>query len=220
MVRTPWVRKFVASEEEVSGLRRGVRARLDEWGLPKHADDVQLCVSELVANVIGHVGTGTPTTLALLMNGAYLRIEVHDPDPRALPTLVAADTESEGGRGMALVSALTDRWGVHLHADRKVTWCEIATVPDAVTEYVPWPASAPGTETGRTRAETVIDLYDPTPVPGRLRSGRLGAAQAEEAAISVITDLLHWLGARGRDADDVLDRAQMRYEARLPSVSS
>jgi hypothetical protein len=29
----------------------------------------------------------------------------------------------------------------------------------------------------------------------------------------VIADLLHWLGACGRDQDQVLDRAQTRFEA-------
>jgi hypothetical protein len=47
------------------------------------------------------------------------------------------------------------------------------------------------------------------------RPGRLGVTEGEEAAISMITDLLHWLNAHGRDADDVLDRAQVRFEAEV-----
>ncbi|MEV6736786.1 hypothetical protein AB0N14_07485 [Streptomyces sp. NPDC051104] len=43
--------------------------------------------------------------------------------------------------------------------------------------------------------------------------GRLEATVAEETVIDVITDLLHWLGAHGRDPDDVLDRAQAHFEA-------
>jgi hypothetical protein len=46
----------------------------------------------------------------------------------------------------------------------------------------------------------------------------LGIAEGEEAAIFIITDLLHWLRAHGRDADDVLDRAQMRYESEVFEV--
>ncbi|GGS16737.1 ATP-binding protein [Streptomyces griseoviridis] len=210
VVRMPWIVDFLATEKEVRVLRRGVRAQLDRWGLPHLADDAQLCVSELVANVIGHVGPGTPTTLILLPDDEFLRIEVHDPDPRALPTLMTADTESESGRGLALVTAVTDRWGVHLLAGSKVTWCELVNAPDpAVTDRdrppPPW----------STRAEAVIDLYRPTP---RHPVGRLGAAHAEETAISVITDLLHWLRAHGRDADDVLDRALMRFESRAPGA--
>jgi hypothetical protein len=36
---------------------------------------------------------------------------------------------------------------------------------------------------------------------------------AEEAAINVIADLLHWLGAHGRDPDEVLERAQTHFLA-------
>ncbi|GAA3992345.1 hypothetical protein GCM10022384_45110 [Streptomyces marokkonensis] len=205
MVRSPYVVEFTAHEEEVAALRRKVRTRLEAWGLQGLVDEAQLCVSELVANVITHVGAGTPTTLALLMNGTFLRIEVHDPDTRALPTLIAADVQAEAGRGVALVDAVTDRWGVLLHADRKVTWCELATVPEARPESGRTPQAA--------RAVALIDLYGAASPPIRSRSGRLGAAEAEETAILIITDLLHWLREQGRDTDEVLDRAQMRIDA-------
>jgi anti-sigma regulatory factor (Ser/Thr protein kinase) len=206
----PWVVEFVALEKEVAALRRGVRARLEAWGLPQLADEAQLCVSELVANVIGHVGGGTPTTLVLLMNGTFLRIEVHDPDTRALPTLVSADVESESGRGMGLVAAVSDRWGVHLFADHKVTWCELPTRPESWKEHDggPW----------TTRAQAVIDLYRAGDPPVHPWLGRLRVAEAEESAITLIADLLHWLAAHGRDADDVLDRAQMRFDSRTSIV--
>lgn len=65
------------------------------------------------------------------------------------------------------------------------------------------------------RAEAMIDLYDATGPQVRMRTGRLGIAEGEEAAIFIITDLLHWLRAHGRDADDVLDRAQTRFEGEV-----
>ncbi|MGW5090951.1 ATP-binding protein [Streptomyces coelicoflavus] len=206
MVRSPYVVEFSAREEEVAHLRRVVRSRLEDWGLRCLVDEAQLCVSELVANVISHVGVETPTTLSVLMNGAYLRIEVRDPDPRALPTLVAADVEAEGGRGMALVAAVTDRWGVSLLGDGKVTWCEIATGVPAQGEHDggPW----------AFRTEAMRGLYG---IVGEAQIGRsvgtAGALKGEEAAIHIITDLLHWLSAHGRDVDEVLDRAQVRFEA-------
>jgi hypothetical protein len=181
----PWVVDFAAIEEEVATLRRSVRAHLQAWGLPEFVDEAQLCVSELVANVITHVGAGTPTTLTILMKDAFLRIE-------------------ESGRGMALVEAVTDRWGVQILADRKVTWCEIATVSDARLK--------PDKALCMTRVEVLIDLYCAAGRPIHSRSGRLWAAEAEEAAILIITDLLHWLRVNGRDADEVLDRAQMRVD--------
>ncbi|MFJ2832097.1 hypothetical protein ACIPC1_31815 [Streptomyces sp. NPDC087263] len=41
---------------------------------------------------------------------------------------------------------------------------------------------------------------------------------AEETAIGVIADLLHWLRAHGRDADEALDRAQMHFEAEFTEI--
>lgn len=83
--------------EEVSALRRIMRLHLGLWGLHEIAEAAQLCATELVSNVITHVGAGTPTTLAVSMNGTYLRIEVQDPDTRALPTLIQAGADSKAG---------------------------------------------------------------------------------------------------------------------------
>ncbi|CAM5382471.1 non-specific serine/threonine protein kinase OS=Streptomyces griseorubiginosus OX=67304 GN=DWG14_05245 PE=3 SV=1 [Streptomyces griseorubiginosus] len=127
MFRKPWDLAFSAEPEEVGALRRIMRLHLGIWGLGHISDQAQLCVSELVSNVITHVGVGTPVTLTVSMSGTRLRIEVHDPDTRALPTLLAAAPDAEGGRGMALVGAVSDRWGVQLRADRKITWCELST---------------------------------------------------------------------------------------------
>ncbi|MER5222503.1 ATP-binding protein [Streptomyces flaveus] len=207
LLRKPWDLSFVAEPEKIAGLRRIMRLRLGLWGLHEVIDAAQICVSELTSNVITHVGVGTPTTLAVSMSGTHLRIEVHDPDTRALPTLIAANSDSETGRGMALVDAIADRWGVELLADRKVTWCELETGL----------ASAAGHCGGTrvTRVEAMLRLYgNGMPVlPQTARSRTLMVTVAEEAAIDMIADLLHWLRAHGCDADEALDRAQIHFEA-------
>ncbi|MGX5182839.1 ATP-binding protein [Streptomyces avermitilis] len=207
MSRKPWDLAFTAEPEEVAGLRRVMRLHLRAWGLYELIDEAQLCVSELVSNVITHVGRGTPATLAVSMNGTHLRIEVHDPDTRALPTLVQAEADSEGGRGMALVEAVADRWGVQLQPDRKVTWCELSTN-----------LSSPHGHSGGVRvarAGAMLGLYRAAQLPRITGSSALGVgvAVAEETAINVIADVLRWLQAHGRDVDEVLDRAQMHCEA-------
>jgi anti-sigma regulatory factor (Ser/Thr protein kinase) len=205
MLRKPWDLAFAAEPEEVAALRRIMRLRLGLWGLHEAIDPAQLCVSELVSNVITHVGPGTPTTLAVSMNGTRLRIEVHDPDTRVLPTLLEAGVDSEGGRGMALVDTIADRWGVQLHPDRKVTWCELSTG-----------LNSPHGHSGGTsvaRAGAMLVLYGAAKLPGNPGPSALSAAVAQEAAINVIADLLHWLRVHGLDADEVLDRAQTHFEA-------
>lgn len=189
-LRRAWELPFLAEPEEVAALRRVLRIHLKIWGLEELTDAVQLCVSELVANVITHVGAGTPTTLAVSMNGAHLRVEVHDPDTRLLPTLVDATDDAETGRGMALVTATTDRWGVELRDERKVTWCEFAA-----------------------------GLNMPAGHCGGHQPSRLKAVATEAAAINAISDLLHWLRAHGCDPEEVIDRAQRHFEAQLEQAA-
>ncbi|MER6088594.1 ATP-binding protein [Streptomyces bluensis] len=205
MTRKPWDLPFVAEPEGVAALRRIMRLHLGLWGLHDVIDAAQLCVSELVSNVINHVGAGTHGTLAVSMTGSRVRIEVHDPDPRALPTLLDASTEAESGRGMALVSAIADRWGVEPYADRKVTWCELATGLTSPNGHVGGARVA--------RAEAMLGLYGTAQLPRAATHTPLTTAVAEEAAIDLIADLLHWLRAHGCDADEVLDRAQIHFDA-------
>ena len=211
MPRKPWDLHFLAEPKEVAALRRLLRVHLGLWDLDEVVDAAQLCVSELVSNVITHVGPGTPTTLAVSMKDTHLRIEVYDPDTRALPTLLNQGVNSESGRGMELITCTADRWGVQLLGDRKMTWCELPTTLTSPHGHRGGPHV--------TRAQAMLDLYvGVKPLPS-VDSGRLSAAMAEEAAIGAIADLLHWLQAHGRDVDDALDRAQMHWEAGVASAS-
>ncbi|MEV0122063.1 ATP-binding protein [Streptomyces sp. NPDC050703] len=177
---------FLAQSEGMSSLRRRVRLHLGQWGLAEVADEVQLCVSELVANVITHVGEHTPTALRLTANDTHVRIEVSDPDVRALPTLLAPSEEAESGRGMALLDAVADRWGVILRGDTKVTWCELAAQ-----------VCAPRRCACGLGGDAV----------GEMGLG-LGAVAAEEAAVEAITGLLRWLRLNGYDLNEVLKRVR------------
>ncbi|MGW8743620.1 ATP-binding protein [Streptomyces sp. NPDC055794] len=212
----PWRLPFLAEARQVWALRRALRIHLEYWGLHELTDAAELCVSELVANVVKHVGPDTPSTLVVSLGGSHLRIEVRDPDARALPTLTRASLDAEAGRGMALVDAVSDRWGVELAGDHKVTWCELRMdVGRAARQRMPMPRLA--------RAVDVLSLYSgpgPTSTQQSVDHGRLAAVMEEEAAINAITDLLFWFRAQGWDIDDALDRAQSHfeaeYEARLP----
>ncbi|WP_405878134.1 MULTISPECIES: ATP-binding protein [unclassified Streptomyces] len=89
--------------------------------------EVRLCVTELLTNVIDHLGEGTLVTVRVTGTDlGHTRIEVTDPDPRALPTLLAASETAESGCGLTLVDVLAQRWGVDQGADRKTVWCELA----------------------------------------------------------------------------------------------
>lgn len=203
--RRPWDLSFAAEPEEVAALRRVLRIHLGLWGLAELTETAQLCLSELVSNVITHVGRGTPTTLAVSINGTNLRIEIHDPDTRALPRVMDSTVDVEAGRGMALVAAMSECWGVQMLPDRKITWVELASGLTEVNGHIK--------DVRVSRATSCLNRYN-TGLPIHLQgSSRLSVIAAEEVAIDVIADLLHWLRAHGHDADEALVRAQMQFEA-------
>ncbi|MCX4454860.1 ATP-binding protein [Streptomyces sp. NBC_01340] len=110
-----------ALPKSVPALRRTVRQYLDA-----PCADVQLCVTELVGNVIRHLGEGTPVRVRVVRaDGGRTRVEVADPDPRALPVLLRATGDDESGRGLALLDAVALRWGVEQGAAGKTVWCEL-----------------------------------------------------------------------------------------------
>ncbi|KUJ70625.1 hypothetical protein ACZ90_02200 [Streptomyces albus subsp. albus] len=65
------------------------------------------------------------------------------------------------------------------------------------------------------RAEALLGLLGVSGRDGDIEPRSLTVAHAEEAAIDMIADLLHWLRAHGCDPDGALDRAQANFEAEL-----
>ncbi|WP_165906245.1 ATP-binding protein [Streptomyces sp. Z26] len=128
---------LLAEPRAVGDLRRTVRCHLVHRGQARHSDTAQLCVSELVSNVINHVGEGVPVTLRVTLSRDRLRIELTDPAPHLLPTLVRAGDEQESGRGLALLDVFADSWGVVERTVDKTTWCELRTAPEPPGEAVP-----------------------------------------------------------------------------------
>ncbi|GAA0919806.1 hypothetical protein GCM10009549_38110 [Streptomyces thermoalcalitolerans] len=104
----------------VSRSRAAVTAQLADWGLDELAFTTELVASELVTNALRHA-TG-PVRLRLLRDRALV-CEVSDGSSTS-PRLRRARNEDEGGRGLFLVSQLTERWGTRYTADGKVIWTE------------------------------------------------------------------------------------------------
>ncbi|WP_329387274.1 ATP-binding protein [Streptomyces sp. NBC_01716] len=205
--RRPWEVPFTAEPCMATRVRRAMRLHLSLWGLSDLEDVAQVCVSELVANVINHVGPGTPVTLAVSTDGAHLRIELTDPDTRAMPTLLAPKSDEESGRGLMILDAMADRWGVISRADSKVVWCELATGLEVWNEHPKnWRVA---------RAEKSIVRHRSIQCSPSEEGSPLALAVAETSAIDLIADVLHWLRAHGCDPDEALDRAQMHFEAEL-----
>ncbi|MEV6163854.1 ATP-binding protein [Streptomyces sp. NPDC052052] len=107
----------------VSDAREFVRAAVVDWGFGGRLDDVLLCVSELATNALVHgvpPGRGYLVRLLLRDDGRWMRVEVHDSGDGA-PAVREPDGES--GRGLLIVDALADAWGVGERDPGKVVWC-------------------------------------------------------------------------------------------------
>ncbi|WP_329022171.1 ATP-binding protein [Streptomyces sp. NBC_00690] len=118
--------------------RRLVTERLDSWGLSDQvAENAAHIVAELAANAVTHGRVaGRDFLLGLHTTGGdrpALRIEVTDTHTGRIPgtSPLAPEPESESGRGLLLVEAFADRWGVKLGpVPRKTVWAELNLAPD------------------------------------------------------------------------------------------
>lgn len=116
-------RQFRASPSTPSAARELVAAAAANHVDGQTLADAELLVSELTTNAV--VYAGGPVEVRVHVNGV-LRVEVADPDPRPLPEpALPADPETIGGRGLVLVSEISDRWGYDIRGTHKTVWFEL-----------------------------------------------------------------------------------------------
>jgi anti-sigma regulatory factor (Ser/Thr protein kinase) len=109
--------------EEIATARRFVAHHSDAWGYDEIVDDALVVVSELVTNAIVHARSACD--LRLRESDRILRIEVTD-GGRGSPELQRPAAHAEHGRGLLLVSAMCEAWGVDTLTDgRKMVWAEL-----------------------------------------------------------------------------------------------
>ncbi|MEV4786657.1 ATP-binding protein [Streptomyces tuirus] len=99
--------------------------QLRSWGVP--LDPAGQIVAELAANAVTHGRVpGRDFRLTLYVVGGTLRIEVTDTRGDRLPRLARPATDATTGRGLLVVAALADRWGVTPGPrPRKTVWAEV-----------------------------------------------------------------------------------------------
>lgn len=122
---------------QLSSTRRGARLarllaieQLRSWGVP--FDAAAHVVAELCANAVLHgrvAGRDFRLVLTVTEVGA-LRIEVVDTRGDRMSVVREAGADEACGRGLVIVAALADRWGVvEGPVPRKTVWAEIDLAP-------------------------------------------------------------------------------------------
>ena len=106
--------------------RRFVLETLAGWGDEASMDCASLLVSELVTNAIVHARSAVELELSRDADADVLRVAVRDASVRP-PRMGGFDLEALSGRGLALVEALSDRWGVEADASGKLVWFELTS---------------------------------------------------------------------------------------------
>ncbi|MGW0609839.1 SpoIIE family protein phosphatase [Streptomyces sp. NPDC002788] len=162
-----------------SAARVLVRAALAEWadaGLPgaehlteRLADDATLIVCELVTNAVVHAGTDVEMECRLegdAPDTAALVVEVSDHHPSRAPRGGEPDTPHdppEYGRGLRLVGALSEAWGITYRTGRKTVWARLPAAGCEAGEQI----EAYAGEHALARGLRVAEILAPGPRPGR-----------------------------------------------------
>ena len=107
-------RDFAAEPESARDVRRFVKGQLA--AVPA-ADDVVLAASELAANVIRHAQTEFTVRL---VTDDVVRLEVSD----GSSIIPAVEDLAESSRGLRMIEAMAETWGVELRDSGKVVWAE------------------------------------------------------------------------------------------------
>jgi anti-sigma regulatory factor (Ser/Thr protein kinase) len=102
-------------------IRRIARAYLRNWDLALYTDRVELLLTELVTNALRH-GRCEEIGVRLFCTSSQLCAEVSDGSPGS-PFRREVGPDDEYGRGIVLVEAYADDWGVK--DDGTVTWCAL-----------------------------------------------------------------------------------------------
>ena len=86
-------------------------------------EDIRLLVNELVTNSVKFAGSGA-IELKMEASDDAVRVEVVDEGPGFSPFFEEPTLEDTSGRGLFLVEALADRWGVRMNG-KTCVWFEI-----------------------------------------------------------------------------------------------
>jgi serine phosphatase RsbU (regulator of sigma subunit)/anti-sigma regulatory factor (Ser/Thr protein kinase) len=137
----------------VAHARDQAGRQLAVWGLEETAFTTELIVSELLTNAIRHAEP--PIQLRMILDRA-LSCEVSD-GSSTTPHLCCADYYDEGGRGLLIVSQLTERWGTRHTRTGKTIWAQQSLAQGPGLTLACWPAGPSAAGPAAAAAESPPD---------------------------------------------------------------
>jgi anti-sigma regulatory factor (Ser/Thr protein kinase) len=129
-------RSFERSEESVSAARRFVAGTIADVAVELQ-DSVSVMVSELSTNALVHAASGFEVTVDRSEGGVFVAVGDRG---NGTPVLQSPASSEPHGRGLRIVEALSDEWGISSSVDAgKTVWFRLS-LDSSVTH-----ASAGGT---------------------------------------------------------------------------
>jgi anti-sigma regulatory factor (Ser/Thr protein kinase) len=116
---------FPATPSSVAAARRLVLDAVSAFGLGDLDDRAELLASELVTNAVRHAH-GPVRVRASHRRARTITVTVCD-EASALPTLEHRERSDDRGRGLQIVDAISDRWGVETRENGKCVWFELVS---------------------------------------------------------------------------------------------
>jgi len=105
-----------------ASARRFLRKQMRTRALDGLGELTELLTSELVTNVVRHVGS--PMVVRVSYDASTIRVEVDD-DSAEPPVLAQPGPFSDRGRGLTLVNAFASEWGTRGTDNGKTVWFEL-----------------------------------------------------------------------------------------------
>jgi anti-sigma regulatory factor (Ser/Thr protein kinase) len=87
-------------------------------------DDARLLISELVTNAVNH--TRSPFSVSIAADSPKVRVAVRDTSSAVPVSRGRSEDAPNGGRGLQIVTALADDWGVVRNPLGKTVWAELS----------------------------------------------------------------------------------------------
>ncbi|GAA0348764.1 ATP-binding protein [Actinoallomurus spadix] len=119
----------------VSDVRKRLCAELCASGVYEEvADDAAVIISELISNALRHARPlpSGDIRVSWAYEGELIQLAVSDGGSMTEPRRTRAALSSLGGRGLSIVEALSEKWGVSHESETTTVWARIrATQPSS-----------------------------------------------------------------------------------------
>ncbi|MCX5059497.1 ATP-binding protein [Streptomyces sp. NBC_00201] len=157
-----------ALPSRIGQVRRIVSAQLRYWHMDSLIDRAALGVTELLTNVHLHAQPDKLCTVEIELLLDRLTVSVHDHDPR-LPEVREVEPGATTGRGLAMVAAVSESWGVRPDGESgKVVWFTLPTTPAPVAAPARLPRRTAEKPAHRfAEVEHAVDGRRPAHAPAR-----------------------------------------------------